>query len=58
MGYLIIYWNMLYQIGIILIFVVAALIIAKKWSQNRNQNLVYEDDMDENELKNIDDELS
>tara|TARA_B100000212_G_C27210678_1_gene462874 strand:- start:446 stop:595 length:150 start_codon:yes stop_codon:yes gene_type:complete len=49
---------MLYQIGIILIFVVAALIIAKKWSQNRNQNLVYEDDMDENELKNIDDELS
>ena len=48
---------MLYQIGIILIFVVAALIISKKFMNNDNENLVYEDEMDEDELKKIDEEL-
>ncbi|GIS05104.1 MAG: hypothetical protein VXZ97_03600 [Pseudomonadota bacterium] len=47
---------MLYQIGIILIFVAAALIISKKF-MNNNDNLVYEDEMDEDELKKIDEEL-
>lgn len=48
---------MLYQIGIILIFVAAALIISKKFMNNDNENLVYEDEMDEDELKQIDEEL-
>ena len=48
---------MLYQIGIILIFVAAALIISKKFMNNNNGNLVYEDEMDEDELKKIDEEL-
>ena len=48
---------MLYQIGIILIFVAAALIISKKFKINNNDNLVYEDEMDEDELKKIDEEL-
>lgn len=47
---------MLYQIGIILIFVAVALIISKKF-MNNNDNLVYEDEMDEDELKKIDEEL-
>ena len=48
---------MLYQIGIILIFVAAGLIISKKFMNNDNENLVYEDEMDEDELKKIDEEL-
>jgi len=48
---------MLYQIGIILIFVAIALIISKKFINNDNENLVYEDEMDEEELKKIDEEL-
>ena len=48
---------MLYQIGIILIFVAAALIISKKFMNNNNDNLVYEDEMDKDELKKIDEEL-
>ena len=48
---------MLYQIGIILIFVAIALIIFKKFMNNDNENLVYEDEMDEEELKKIDEEL-
>ena len=48
---------MLYQIGIILIFVAIALIISKKLTNKDNQNLVYEDEMDEEELKKIDEEL-
>ena len=47
---------MLYQIGIILIFVAVALIISKKF-MNNNDNLVYEDEMDKDELKKIDEEL-
>ena len=48
---------MLYQIGIILIFIVAAIIISKKFINKRNNDLVYEDEMDEEELKNIDEEI-
>ena len=48
---------MLYQIGIILIFVAAALIISKKFMNNDNGNLVYEDEMDQDELKKIDEEI-
>ena len=48
---------MLYQIGIILIFIAIALIISKKFMNNDNENIVYEDEMDEEELKKIDEEL-
>ena len=48
---------MLYQNKIILIFFAAALIISKKFMNNDNENLVYEDEMDEDELKKIDEEL-
>ena len=48
---------MLYQIGIVLIFIAAALIISKKFMNNDNENLIYEDEMDEDELKQIDEEL-
>ena len=48
---------MLYQIGIILIFIVAAIIISKKFINKKNKDLVYEDEMDEEELKNIDEEI-
>ena len=48
---------MLYQIGIILIFIVAAIIISKKFINKKNSDLVYEDEMDEEELKNIDEEI-
>tara|TARA_B100000945_G_C20364638_1_gene588940 strand:+ start:11 stop:160 length:150 start_codon:yes stop_codon:yes gene_type:complete len=48
---------MLYQIGIILIFVAAALIISKKFMNNDNENLIYEDEMNKDELKKIDEEL-
>ena len=47
---------MLYQLGIILIIVVIALIISKKIKNNSN-DMVYEDEMDETELKEIDDEI-
>ena len=43
---------MLYQIGLILILVVIALIIGKlKKTNNSNEQLVFEDDMTEEELK-------
>ena len=48
---------MLYQLGIILIIIVAALIIAKKIGRNKKDNLVYEDEMDAEELKSIDEEI-
>ena len=46
---------MLYQIGIILIVIVAAFIVAKKF--NSNNDLIFEDEMDEDELKQLDEEL-
>ena len=49
---------MLYQIGIILIIVVAVLIVSKKFTQNKKNDLIYEDEMDEDELKKIDDEIN
>ena len=49
---------MLYQLGIILIIVVAAMLIAKSLKNSKDINLVYEDEMDEDELKEIDDEIN
>ena len=49
---------MLYQIGIILIIIVAALIVSKKLSRNKKNDLIFEDEMDEDELKKIDDEIN
>ena len=50
---------MLYQIGLILILVIVALIVGKKLrkSDNTNEQLVFEDDMTEEELKKLDDEI-
>ena len=47
---------MLYQIGIVLIIVVAAIILSKKLSQK--DDLIFEDEMDKDELKKIDDEIN
>tara|TARA_Y100000816_G_scaffold135911_1_gene96110 strand:- start:264 stop:407 length:144 start_codon:yes stop_codon:yes gene_type:complete len=47
---------MLYQIGIVLIIVVAAIILSKKLSQK--DELIFEDEMDKDELKKIDDEIN
>ena len=49
---------MLYQLGIILIIVVAAMLIAKRLKNSKDTNLVYEDEMDEDELKKIDAEIN
>ena len=49
---------MLYQLGIILIIVVAAMLIEKRLKNSKDTNLVYEDEMDEDELKKIDDEIN
>lgn len=51
---------MSYQIGLILILVVIALIISKKLKKvdQRNDQLIYEDEMSEEELKKIDDEIN
>ena len=48
---------MLYQLGIILIIIVAALMIAQRIGGNKKDNLVYEDEMDAEELKSIDKEI-
>jgi hypothetical protein len=50
---------MSYQIGLILILVVIALIISKKLKKvdQKNDQLIYEDEMSEEELKKIDDEI-
>lgn len=47
---------MLYQIGIVLIIVLAAIILSKKLSQK--DELIFEDEMDKDELKKIDDEIN
>ena len=51
---------MLYQIGLILILVVIALIVGKKLKKTNktNEQLVFEDDMTEEELKKLDDEIN
>ena len=47
---------MLYQIGIILIILVAAIIVSKKF--NQKNDLIYEDEMEEYELKKLDDDIN
>ena len=51
---------MLYQIGLILILIVVALVISKKLKKtdHSSNQLIYEEDMDEDELKNLDDEIN
>ena len=51
---------MLYQIGLILILVVVALIVGKKLrkSDNTNEQLIFEDDMRQEELEKLDDEIN
>ena len=50
---------MLYQIGLIALIVAVALIISKRVSLNKkdNNDLVYEDEMDDDELDYIDEEI-
>tara|TARA_E500000331_G_scaffold109581_1_gene106507 strand:- start:195 stop:350 length:156 start_codon:yes stop_codon:yes gene_type:complete len=50
---------MLYQVGLILILVVIALIFSKKLSNSgsNNNTYVYEDEMSKDELDNLDDEI-
>ena len=52
---IIIIQSMLYQIGIILIIIVAAIIVSQRFKQK--SDLIYEDEMEENELKKLDDEI-
>ena len=51
---------MLYQVGLILILVILALIVGKKLKKTNkaNEQLVFEDDMTEEELKKLDDEIN
>ena len=50
---------MIYQIGIILILVVVAIVASKKFfNKDLNDDLVYEDEMDEKELEELDKETS
>ena len=51
---------MLYQVGLILILVALALIIGKKLKKTNsdNEELVYEDDMSEEELEKLDDKIN
>ena len=49
---------MLYQIGLILLIVYVALILSKKLNSTKNGNdLIYEDEMDDEELNSIDEEI-
>ena len=50
---------MLYQIGLVALIVAVALIISKRVSLNKkdNNDLVYEDEMDDDELDYIDEEI-
>ena len=52
---IIIIQSMLYQIGIILIIIVAAIIVSQRF--NQKSDLIYEDEMEEDELKKLDDEI-
>jgi hypothetical protein len=51
---------MLYQIGLILILIVIALVIGKKIKTpvENNESLIYEDEMSSDELKDLDDEIN
>ena len=46
---------MLYQIGIILIIIVAAIIVSNRF--NQKNDLIYEEELEEDELKKLDDEI-
>jgi len=50
---------MLYQISLILILVVLALVIGKKFknTDSTEDQLIFEDDMTEEELEKLDDEI-
>ena len=49
---------MLYQIGLILLIVYVALMLSKKLNSTKNGNdLIYEDEMDDEELNSIDEEI-
>ena len=53
---------MLYQIGLILILIVTALIVSQRFKKNdndnENENLIYEDEMLKDELDDIDENLN
>ena len=51
---------MLYQIGLILILIVIALVIGKKFKTpvENNESLIFEDDMSSDELEKLDDEIN
>ena len=46
---------MIFQLGIIALLILIALIVSKQL--NKKDNLVFEDDMEDEELKKIDDDL-
>ena len=46
---------MIYQIGIIAVLILLALVISKRL--NKKNDLIFEEDMDDEELKKIDDEI-
>ena len=46
---------MIYQIGIIALLILLALIISKRL--NKKNDLIFEEDMDDEELKKIDEEI-
>ncbi len=49
---------MLYQIGLIVLIVYVALVLSKRFSSTKNSNdLIYEDEMDDEELSSIDEEI-
>ena len=49
---------MLYQLGIILIIIIAALLISKRLKDTKDNHLVFEDEMDEDEDKDIDEDIN
>lgn len=50
---------MLYQIGLVLILIVAALLISKRFKNNdEKDSLIFEDEMSEEELNELDDDLN
>ena len=49
---------MLYQIGLIVLIVYVALVLSKRFNSTKNGNdLIYEDEMDDEELNSIDEEI-
>ena len=49
---------MLYQIGLIVLIVYVALVLSKRLNSTKNGNdLIYEDEMDDEELNSIDEEI-